>query len=287
LTKNLPQLSNQEIKLRAEEERLRAEEERINETAAPLMEHLIELRNRLFWSVLAIVIAVAFCFAFSRQIFEFLLIPYKEAAIAIKGAEALGNLQLIFTAPMESFFAMLDVSIFGGLCLSFPIIAWQMYRFIAPGLYSHEKGAFLPFLLMAPVLFTAGATMAYYIAMPMVMQFSLRQEIFGGVSGIDVAYQGKVSEYIQMITTLVLGFGVCFQIPVVQLLLGRAELVSADFWLKSGRYAILAIVTVSAFITPPDVISQLLMSFPLVILYYSGAWLVKLGEKKRAKPETI
>lgn len=286
MSDNLPQISNYEAKLRDEEERLKAEQERIDETAAPLMVHLIELRDRLFWSVLAIAIGFVICFLLWQPIFEFLLVPYKEAAIALRGPQALEKgLGLIYTAPMETVFAQLDVAIFGGISLSFPIIAWQLYRFVAPGLYSHEKHAFLPFLLMAPVLFVAGAAMAYYIAMPMVMNFSLRQEISGGTGGVAVSYQGKVSDYIHLITTLILGFGVCFQIPVIQLLLGRAELVSSDFWLKSGRYAILGIVTISAFVTPPDIMSQLLMSLPLVVLYYTGAFLVKLGEKSRAKKE--
>lgn len=260
------------------------EDEQIEASSAPLMEHLEELRRRLFASILAIVVGFGVCFVYWKPLFEFLLEPYKAAAIALKGKDALKNgLGLIYTAPMETVFAQLDVALFGGVILAFPFVAWQLYRFVAPGLYSHEKKAFLPFLIMAPLLFVAGAAMAYYVAMPMVMQFSLRQEINNSVGGVGVSYQGKISEYIHLVTTLVIGFGVCFQIPVVQLILGRADIVTSEFWFKSGRYAILAIVTIAAFITPPDVVSQLMMSAPLVVLYYGGAFLVKLFEKKKDK----
>lgn len=263
------------------EPELSPEEAAIEATKAPLMDHLTELRARLFWCVGAVAIGFVLCFVIWRPILELLLLPYKEAAIAIKGPNALKEgLGLIYTAPMETVFAQLDVALFGGICLSFPVIAWQLYRFIAPGLYSHEKNAFLPFLLMAPVLFVTGAAMAYFVAMPMIMNFSLRQEIGASVGGVAVTYQGKISDYISLITMLIMAFGFCFQLPVVQLLLGKAGIVGSDTWLKGGRYAILAILVLAAFITPPDVVSQLLLSAPLIALYYGGAWLVKLTEKR-------
>ena len=262
------------------------DEESIEASSAPLLSHLEELRNRLFISILAIFVGFAVCFVFWRPILEFLIQPYKEAAIALKGVNALKDgLGLIYTAPMETVFSQLDVALFGGICIAFPIVAWQLYRFVAPGLYTNEKKAFIPFMIMAPALFVAGAAMAYYIAMPMVMNFSLRQEISNSVGGVKVTYQGKVADYIHMITTLVIGFGVCFQIPVIQLILGKADLVSSEFWLKNGRYAVLAIITIAAFITPPDVVSQLLLSLPLLLLYYGGAYLVKLVENKREQEE--
>lgn len=264
-------------------EQLSPEEAAIEATKAPLMDHLTELRTRLFWCVGAIAIGFVLCFVVWRPILELLLLPYKEAAVAIKGPNALNEgLGLIYTAPMETVFAQLDVALFGGICLSFPVIAWQLYRFIAPGLYSHEKNAFLPFLLMAPVLFVLGAAMAYFVAMPMIMNFSLRQEIGASVGGVAVTYQGKISDYISLITMLIMAFGFCFQLPVVQLLLGKAGIVSSGAWLKGGRYAILAILVLAAFITPPDVVSQLMLSAPLIVLYYGGAWLVKLTEKHEA-----
>lgn len=273
MSDNLPAPINEPI--------LTRDEEAIEASRAPLMDHLVELRNRIFWSVLAIFIGFGICFYFWTPILEFLLIPYKTAAIQIKGIDALQKgLALIYTAPMEPFFAQMDIAIFGGIVLAFPILAFQLYRFVAPGLYSHEKHAFLPFLIVSPILFVAGAAMAYYVAMPMIMNFSLRLEVKQTVSGVGVTYQGKISDYIHLITTIILAFGICFQIPVIQSILSKLGIVSGDTWLKSGRYAILGIVTLSAFITPPDMISQLLMAAPLIALYYSGAFVAKLVEPK-------
>ena len=236
----------------------------------------------MIWSVAAIFVGFVICFALWKYVLTGLLLPYENAVIAVKGAKALeSGMGLIYTAPLEAFITQIKVALFGGICLAFPVISYQLYRFVAPGLYSHEKRAFTPFLIMAPVLFVMGATMAYLVVMPMVMQFSLRQEFLGGTGGVSVFYQGKISEYVGMITTLILGFGVCFQLPVVQLLLGRADLVDGDTWLENGRYAIFGIFVVAAVVTPPDVISQLALAVPLIILYYVGALLVKLGERKR------
>jgi sec-independent protein translocase protein TatC len=264
-----------------------AEEAAIDATRAPLLDHLVELRDRLLWSVIAIAVGFAVCFAFWQPILRALLLPYENAVIAVKGREALtGSMMLIYTAPLEPFITQIKVALFGGLMLSFPMLATQVYRFVAPGLYSHEKKAFLPFLFMAPMLFGLGAAMAYFVVMPMVMQFSLRQELAAGAGSVGVFYQGKISEYVGMITTLILGFGFCFQLPVVQLLLGRAGIVSSQAWFEGARYAILGVFVVAAVVTPPDVISQLALAVPLVILYYLGAWLVKLGEPKDAASDT-
>jgi sec-independent protein translocase protein TatC len=258
-----------------------ADEAAIEGTRAPLLEHLSELRDRLLWSVGSIAIGFFVCFAFWHFILRGLLLPYENAVIAVKGVEALKTgMGLIYTAPLEAFLTQIKVALFGGICLAFPMISFQLYRFVAPGLYSHEKKAFTPFLLMAPVLFTMGAAMAYFVVMPMVMQFSLRQELTAGAGSVSVFYQGKISEYVGMITTLILGFGGCFQLPVVQLLLGRAGLVDSKTWLSNGRYAIFGIFVVAAVVTPPDVISQLALALPLIVLYYLGAWMVKLGEPK-------
>jgi sec-independent protein translocase protein TatC len=261
-----------------------ADEAAIEGTRAPLMEHLSELRDRLLWSVLSIAVGFVICFAFWEYILRGLLLPYQNAVIAVKGAAALKQgMGLIYTAPLEAFITRIKVALFGGMFLAFPMISFQLYRFVAPGLYSHEKKAFTPFLLMAPVLFTLGAAMAYFVVMPMVMQFSLKQELTAGVGAVGVSYQGKISEYVGMITTLILGFGSCFQLPVVQLLLGKAGIVDGDTWLKNGRYAIFGIFVVAAVVTPPDVISQLALAVPLIALYYMGAGMVKLGEPKAEK----
>jgi len=264
---------------------LTPDEEAIEATRAPLMEHLMELRDCLIWCVAAVSIGFAICFAVWHMILQWLLLPYETAVIAVKGADALkSGMGLIYTAPLEAFLTQIKVAMFGGVCLAFPVISYQLYRFVAPGLYSHEKRAFTPFLVMAPVLFTMGAAMAYFVVMPMVMQFSLRQELAPAAGSVSVVYQGKISEYVGTITTLILGFGTCFQLPVVQLLLGRAGIVDGQTWLENGRYAIFGIFVVAAIVTPPDVISQFSLAIPLIILYYLGAYLVKLGDPKDATP---
>lgn len=264
-------------------DRLSPDEAAIEATRAPLMEHLVELRNRLFWCVIAVFVGFAVCFSVWQHILRWLLLPYEHAVIAVKGPEALKTgMALIYTAPLEAFITQLRVAFFGGICLAFPVIAFQLYRFVAPGLYSHEKRAFTPFLAMAPVLFTLGAAMAYFVVMPMVMQFSLRQELAPAAGQASVVYQGKISEYVGMITTLILGFGACFQLPVVQVLLGRAGLVDSAAWLSGARYAILGIFVVAAVVTPPDVISQLALAVPLCALYYIGALVVRIGERPKA-----
>ncbi len=280
MTDIIPQTDAEEVKAAHYD----ADEAAIEGTRAPLLEHLSELRDRLLWSVGSIVIGFVICFAFWHYLLRGLLLPYENAVIAVKGASALkSGMGLIYTAPLEAFLTQIKVALFGGIFLAFPMISFQLYRFVAPGLYSHEKKAFTPFLLMAPILFTMGAAMAYFVVMPMVMQFSLRQELSAGTGGVSVFYQGKISEYVGMITTLILGFGGCFQLPVVQLLLGRAGLVDGETWLKNGRYAIFGIFVVAAVVTPPDVISQLSLAIPLIVLYYLGAWMVKMGDPKEVK----
>lgn len=264
---------------------LTPDEAAIEATRAPLMEHLMELRDCLIWCVASITVGFFLCFAIWHVILQWLLMPYENAVIAVKGAAALkSGMGLIYTAPLEAFITQIKVAMFGGCCLAFPVISYQLYRFVAPGLYSHEKRAFTPFLIMAPVLFTLGAAMAYFVVMPMVMQFSLRQELAPATGGVGVVYQGKISEYVGTITTLILGFGTCFQLPVVQLLLGRAGIVDGQTWFENGRYAIFGIFVVAAIVTPPDVISQFSLAIPLIILYYMGAFLVKMGDPKDGTP---
>jgi sec-independent protein translocase protein TatC len=264
----------------AQAAQLDAEEAAIESTRAPLLEHLAELRDRLIWAIGAIVIGFAVCFVFAEQIYAFLLRPYEQAVVAVRGPEGLKSMGMIFTGPMEFFIVKVKVALFGGICIAFPMIAYQAYRFIAPGLYSHEKKAFYPFLIISPLLFAAGAAMAYYAVMPTLMQFSLRQEIPAGATTAAVSYLGRVADYTGTMTMLILGFGICFQLPVVQVLLGRAGLVSAEQWFSGGRYAIVGIFAVSAVVTPPDILSQIILAVPLCILYYIGAWVVRMSEKK-------
>ncbi len=278
MTDVVPQSDAEEVKAAHYD----ADEEAIESTRAPLLDHLSELRDCLLWSVVSVVVGFFICFGFWHIILRALLLPYETAVIAVKGADALKTgMGLIYTAPLEAFLTQIKVALFGGICLAFPMISYQLYRFVAPGLYSHEKKAFTPFLLMAPILFMMGGAMAYFVVMPFVMKFSLAQELKAGVGAVSVSYQGKISEYVGMITTLILGFGGCFQLPIVQLLLGRAGIVDGDTWLSNGRYAIFGIFVIAAVVTPPDAISQLSLAIPLIVLYYLGAWMVKLGEPKK------
>lgn len=280
MTDVIPQSDDEEVKSAHYD----ADEAAIEGTRAPLLDHLSELRDRLLWSVGSIGVGFIICFAVWQHILTALLLPYQDAVEAVKGAAALlKEMALQTTGPLETFTTRIKVALFGGIMVAFPMISFQLYRFVAPGLYSHEKKAFTPFLLLAPILFTLGAAMAYFIVMPMVMQFSLRQDLAAGLGKVSVVYQGRLTEYVGMITTLILGFGGCFQLPVVQLLLGRAGIVDSETWLKNGRYAIFGIFVVAAVVTPPDVISQLALAIPLIVLYYLGALMVKLGEPKGEK----
>jgi len=255
---------------------------------APLLDHLLELRTRIIHSFIAIVIAFAICFFFAQDIYNFLLVPFLSAA---ENARALqdesSQLELIFTGPLEFFFAKMKLALFGAIILSFPYLAWQVYRFVAPGLYNNERGAFLPFLLAAPVLFATGASFVYYVMLPMVMRFAFNQEQAGGSEQVAIQLLPRVSEYLSLVTTLILAFGISFQLPVVLSLMGRVGLVSADALRKGRKYAVVGILAFAAFFTPPDVISQFLLGVPVLLLYEISIWSVSLIEKNRAKEEML
>lgn len=281
------------------------EEAEIEASRAPLLEHLIELRTRLIWSVLAFVLAFIVCFAFAQQISLFLFHPFKVAntIFAAQGAghghglDLLGALirataapptegeplNLVFTAPLEFFFAKLRLAGFGAIALSFPILAWQLYRFVAPGLYRRERGAFLPFLFAAPVLFVMGAALVYYVMLPFVLWFSLSQQITG--QGIEVSLLPRIGEYLDLVTTLILAFGLSFQLPVVVTLLGLAGIISSKTLAEGRRYAIVGVVVLAAVVTPPDPISQLMLATPLALLYEVSIWCVRLIELRRRREE--
>jgi sec-independent protein translocase protein TatC len=264
---------------------LSPDEAAIEATRAPLMDHLAELRTRMIWSIAAIFVGFGVCFAFAPWIYQILLMPYEQAVLAVKGAAALKDTTMIYTGPLEFFLVKVKLALFGGIFVSFPVIAFHVYRFIAPGLYTHERKAFTPFLILSPLLFLLGAAMAYYLVMPMLMQFSLRQEIPGSAGGAAVSYLGKVADYTGTFTMLILGFGVSFQLPVVQALLGRAGLVTSKQMMDAGRYAIVGVFVIAAVVTPPDIFSQIALGVPMVMLYYLGVWIVKLGEGKTADAE--
>jgi sec-independent protein translocase protein TatC len=191
---------------------------------------------------------------------------------------------LIFTAPLEFFFTKIKLAGLGAVALAFPVIAWQVYAFVAPGLYRRERRAFLPFLVAAPLLFIAGAALVYYMILPFVLWFSMSQQVVGA-GGISVQLLPKVSDYFSLVTTLLLAFGLCFQLPVVLTLLGMAGMVSSRMLLSGWRYAVVGVFILAAVVTPPDPISQTLLALPIILLYFASVACVKVIELRRGKTE--
>ena len=248
----------------------------IEDSRAPLMAHLIELRSRLMWSVAAIVVMFGICFYFAEDIFNILLYPYERAA----GDQE--NLKLIFTAPQEYFFTQLKLALFGAIFFAFPVIASQIYMFVAPGLYKQERGAFFPYLIATPVLFIAGGSLVYYVIMPLAFTFFLGMQQAGGDGQAAIELLPRVSEYLGLIMLLIFAFGLCFQLPVVLTLLARVGLVNAPQLRKGRKYAVVAVFAVAAVMTPPDIISQVGLALPTMILYEISIIAVMMIEKKRA-----
>ncbi len=251
-------------------------EDDIDQTKAPLIEHLIELRRRLIYCILTVLVAFIFCYAFSQDIYNFLLIPYRYAV----GSDT--QIKLIYTAPQEMFFTELRVAFFGAIVLSFPMLAAQLYMFVAPGLYRNERQAFLPFLIATPVLFFMGAALVFFIVMPLAMRFFLSMQQQGTV---DIQLMARVSEYLHLIMTLILAVGLCFQLPVLLTLLARVGMVSSQWLRQQWRYAVVIIFTVAAILAPPDVVSQIGLAIPTLLLYELSILSVKLVERQRAARE--
>jgi sec-independent protein translocase protein TatC len=282
------------------------DEAEIEASRAPLMEHLIELRGRLVICVVAFVIAFIGCFYFAADIQLLLIHPFQAAAAMHAASGGTGHVspfdliavtaglqpippggeetvQLIATAPLEQLFTKMKIAGFGAVVVAFPVLAYELYRFVAPGLYRNEKGAFLPFLIAAPLLFLLGGALVYFVMLPFVMWFSLGQQVMG--DGVSVALLPKISEYLNLVTALLLAFGLCFQLPIVMTLLGLAGIISSKVMAEGRRYAIVAVVVVAAIVTPPDPISQLMLAVPLVLLYEISIWCVRLIELRRKKAD--
>lgn len=254
-------------------------QEEIEATQAPLIEHLIELRSRLIKSLIGFALAFLISFYFATDIFNILIAPYRWAV-----GDA-SELRLIYTAPQEYFFTQLKIGLFGGIFLAFPVIASQIYMFVAPGLYKNERGAFLPFLAATPVLFIAGASLVYFLVMPLALRFfaSFQQEGGGGQATIELL--PRVSEYLGLTMTLILAFGACFQLPVLLTLLARVGLIDSD-WLKEKRkYAIVIVFALAAFLTPPDPFTQAGLALPTLLLYELSILSVRWIERRRAAEE--
>ncbi len=259
-----------------------AELDEVEKSSAPLMEHLIELRSRLMWSIGGFFIAFLVCFFFAKQLFNVLVIPFKWAVHWAGIGD--GHVELIYTAPQEFFFTQIKLAMFGGLVIAFPLIATQIYKFIAPGLYKNERGAFLPFLIASPLLFLLGAALVYFFFTPMVMWFFLAmQQTGGGPDEVQISLLPKVSEYLSLIMTLIFSFGLVFQLPVVTSLMARVGLLSSQALVDKRKWAIVLAFIAAAVLTPPDPVSQIGLAVPTILLYEISIWTARLIERNRER----
>ncbi len=260
--------------------------EEIEDSSAPLIEHLAELRTRLIRSAIAFIIGMIICFTIATPIFNFLTAPLCSV-LADRGQDC----DLIFISPQEGFFVAIKVSLLGGFMLGFPYIAAQMWRFVAPGLYMSEKGAFLPFLIASPFMFILGASFAFFVVTPLAYDFFLGFQQFGtsgeaieGVQGpapLSVVFQGSAQEYLNLTIKFIVAFGLCFQLPVLLTLMGKAGLVGAEGLKAVRKYAVIGILVLAALVTPPDVITQVILFVVVYGLYEISIMLVRRVERQR------
>ena len=250
----------------------------IEQSAAPLIEHLTELRNRLIRSVVAFAICMIFAFTIASQIFNFLANPIVNI-LKMNGQAP----DLIFTGLQQGFMVNIRISLFGGFILSFPYISFQLWKFVAPGLYKDEKKAFLPFLIASPLLFLLGAAFSFYIVMPLAFDFFLgfQQKNEDITDLVGITYLGTINEYLGLTMKFIIAFGICFQLPVLLTLMGKAGLVSSEALAKSRKYAVVGILVLAAIVTPPDVITQIILFTVVYALYEISVILVKWVEKKK------
>jgi sec-independent protein translocase protein TatC len=258
-----------------------SEHEEIEKSSAPLITHLVELRKRLVWSIAGFFAAFLVCFYFAKELFNLLVVPFRWA-VEWAGL-ATDKVELIYTAPQEFFFTQIKLAMFGGLVIAFPVIAGQLYAFVAPGLYRNERGAFLPFLIAAPILFLLGAALVYFFFTPMVMWFFLAMQQTGPDAEVQISLLPKVSEYLSLIMTLIFSFGLVFQLPVVTTLMARVGLVSSQALADKRKWAIVIAFVVAAVLTPPDPISQIGLALPTILLYEISIWTARMIERKRAQ----
>ncbi|MGV0760151.1 twin-arginine translocase subunit TatC [Tistrella mobilis] len=253
------------------------DDDEVENSKAPLLEHLIELRNRLIYSVVALLIAFGVCYMFAEDIFGFLVEPL---------AKVLGHdKRLIYTGLTEAFFTYVKVSFYAALFISFPIIASQLYMFVAPGLYRNERKAFMPFLVATPFLFVLGAALAYYFVFPLAWGFFAGFQTTGSETNMAIELEAKVDQYLSLVLALIFAFGLAFQLPVALSLLVRAGLVSAEALAKKRRFAIVIVFLAAAVMTPPDLISQCSLAVPLLVLYEISIFIARRIERARAERE--